>query len=63
MYLLHGGKSGKTILKHVQPERVEAAHIHVYTQIKLAVIDQVGSSQVPEIYQAQIILEVHEQFQ
>lgn len=42
--LLAGGKSGQTIFKYVHPEWVIAADIDIHSHVKLAVVDEVGSS-------------------
>ena len=47
MYLLHRGKSGESILKHVEPEWVVGAHVHIHTHVKLTVVDQIWASQIP----------------
>lgn len=41
LYLLAGSKSSQAILKHIDPERVEATNVDIDPQVKLAVIDQV----------------------
>jgi len=42
--LLARGKSGQTIFKYVNPEWVVAADIDIHSHVKLAVVDEVGSS-------------------
>ena len=47
MYLLHRGKSGQSILKHVESKWVVGAHVHIHTHVKLTVVDQIWASQIP----------------
>lgn len=44
--ILHGGKSCKSVLKNVYPEWVVTADIHINTHVKLAVVDEVWTTQI-----------------
>ena len=46
-YLLHRSKSSKSIIKHIQSQWIIRTYVNIDSQIKLAVVDQVGSSKVP----------------
>lgn len=44
--ILHGGKSCKSVLKNVNPEWVITADVYINTHVKLAVVDEVRTTQI-----------------